>query len=168
MFRLSDRMQAIYDHLLPGEPVWDFCCDHGYLGLSAYRSGNFPEVHFVDQVPHIMENLKNRFEQKHQKYEKHQRAYFWSQSGESLQEKVSGTVVIVGVGTYTITDILQGIHEKNSAFIKRYIISTHNYEDKLDAFLEAWEPFKSAHKLTKFCNVPENGRVRKLLIFDKI
>ncbi len=168
MFKLSDRMQAAYDHLIPNEPVWDFCCDHGYLGLSAYRSGRFPEVHFVDQVPHIIEKLKIRFEQKHQKYEQHQRAYFWSQSGESLTHSVSGTVVIIGVGTHTITDIMRGIHEKNSGLITRYILSTHNYEEKLDAFLAEFLPFKSAYKFTKFCNVPENGRVRKLLIFDKI
>jgi tRNA (adenine22-N1)-methyltransferase len=168
MFKLSVRMQAVYDHLLPGEPVWDFCCDHGYLGLSAYRSERFPEVHFVDQVPHIIEKLKIRFEQKHQKYEKHQRAYFWAQSGESLTREISGTVVIIGVGTHTITDILRGIHEKNSGLINRYILCTHNYEEKLEAFLNEFEPFKSAHKFTKFCNVSENGRVRKLLIFDKI
>ncbi|MBO9665765.1 MAG: tRNA (adenine(22)-N(1))-methyltransferase TrmK [Bdellovibrio sp.] len=161
-------MQALFDNLLRGEPVWDFCCDHGYLGLSAYRSGYFPEVHFVDQVPHIIQKLKVRFDEKHFREAYPQRAFFWAQSGETVAATAGGTAVIAGVGMHTISDILQGIHEKNSLKFNRLILSSHNYEEKLEQFLETWEPFLRTYKRTSVCEVFENGRNRKLLIFDKI
>lgn len=76
MLKLSRRMQYVYDHLLTGSPVWDFCCDHGYLGLNAYSSGDFPQIHFVDQVPHIIEKLESRFRKDYFDSQNFQVAFF--------------------------------------------------------------------------------------------
>ena len=105
MAKVSERLMAIYENLIQGESVWDFCCDHGYLGISAYRSGYFPEVHFVDQVPHIIQRLQQEFAQKHFDEENSQQAFFWAQSGESLEVPLTGTAVIAGVGTVSYTHL---------------------------------------------------------------
>lgn len=57
--KLSPRLELILNHLNPGEPVWDVCCDHGILGRSAIRKNIFSEVHFVDQVVSIMQRLSS-------------------------------------------------------------------------------------------------------------
>lgn len=167
MAKVSERILTIYENLIHGEPVWDFCCDHGYLGISAYRSGHFPEVHFVDQVPHIIQKLETDFAQKHFDEESSQRAFFWAQSGESIHVPLSGTAVIAGVGTHTIQDILLGLYAKPTVNVSRWILSSHRHEEKLEQFLASWNVFQEQFSLTFVREVVENGRNRKLLIFDK-
>ena len=62
MIRLSKRLTAVYENLIPNEDVWDICCDHGYLGAAAYKSTRFSNIYFVDRVPATIEKLKIQFE----------------------------------------------------------------------------------------------------------
>jgi len=59
--KLSKRLAAIersvgqgYDH------IWDCCCDHGLLGAQLLRRGAAPNIHFVDIVDSIIEQLESR------------------------------------------------------------------------------------------------------------
>src|SRR6218665_312292 len=108
---LSIRLQLVYDHLLPDQDVWDFCCDHGYLGGAAYKSESFKDVYFVDPVTSIMDNLKNRFQTFVYKAENKSNAHFLVQKGESVSQVVQGNVCIVGVGGLMICDILKSLAE---------------------------------------------------------
>lgn len=166
MFKLSRRMQLIYDHLLPGEPVWDFCCDHGYMGLNAYESGSFPEVHFVDQVEHIIEQLQSRFKAEYWHRDSPSQAYFHALPGEDLQEVLRGTIVIAGVGAHTIHKIVGSLHRRELLLVSRLILCPQRDEEKLVKMLD----FELRDNF-KLCNVHyevmERGRARKLLIFDK-
>ncbi|WP_253720917.1 tRNA (adenine(22)-N(1))-methyltransferase TrmK [Bdellovibrio bacteriovorus] len=166
MYKLPLRMQLIFDQLLPGQPVWDFCCDHGILGISAYRSGLFPEVYFVDQVAHIMDRLRARFSEKHFDELSTSRAEFFTSAGEDLDTVLKGTVVIAGVGTHTIFKILNSLHQKELLQAQRVILCPQNYEDKLVGFLS-----EIPHFQYEFCNehyeFVERGRARKLLILHK-
>lgn len=166
MFKLSRRMQLIYDHLLPGEPVWDFCCDHGYMGLNAYESGSFPEIHFVDQVEHIIEQLQSRFKVEYWRPDSPSQAYFHALPGEDLHEVLRGTAVIAGVGAHTISQIVGQLHRRGLLLVSRLILCPQRDEEKLVKMLD----FELRDNF-KFCNVHyevvERGRVRKLLIFDK-
>lgn len=167
MFKLSRRMQLIFDHLLPGKPVWDFCCDHGYLGLNAYESGQFSEVHFVDQVPHIVEQLENRFQAEYFREDSFVLAGFHSRPGEDLLQPVSGTVVITGVGAHTILKIIQSLLENGLLSADRLILGPQRDEQWLCDLLRKTLPntFKTDCEML---SVEERGRNRKLLIFDKI
>ncbi|UXR64795.1 class I SAM-dependent methyltransferase [Bdellovibrio bacteriovorus] len=167
MFKLSRRMQLIFDHLLPGKPVWDFCCDHGYLGLNAYESGLFSEVHFVDQVPHIVEQLEVRFQAEYFRDDALTQAGFHSRPGEDLQQPVSGTVVIAGVGAHTILKIVQSLTENGLLSADRLILGPQRDEQMLSDLLQKVLPntFKTDCEML---SVEERGRNRKLLIFDKI
>ncbi|KHD89906.1 MAG: SAM-dependent methyltransferase [Bdellovibrio sp. ArHS] len=159
-------MQLIFDQLLPGQPVWDFCCDHGILGISAYRSGLFPEVYFVDQVASIMDRLRQRFQEKHFDEDSSSRAEFLTSAGEDLDAALKGSVVIAGVGTHTIIKILHTLHSKGLLQADRLILCPQNYEDKLLHFLSETPSFASMFGNQHYQFV-ERGRVRKMLILDK-
>lgn len=167
MLKLSRRMQLIYDQLLPGEPVWDFCCDHGYMGLNAYESGVFPQVYFVDQVPEIIERLRTRFTQEYFKKDFSSEAHFLSIPGEHVNTPLTGTVVLAGVGAHTIQKILVSAQEKGLLQARRFILCPQNHEHKISSFF--LEKHAESYRL---CNehyeTMEKGRIRKLLIFDKI
>lgn len=166
MFKLSPRLQLIYDHLIPGKPVWDFCCDHGYLGLNAYESGLFPEVHFVDQVRHIIEHLRERFAQDHHLEEHSAQSFFHPQAGEAVLTPVRGTAVIAGVGPSTVLKILEGLEERKLLQAERLILVPHGGEEMVRKRLAARSEFN--YQLSnQDCKIEERGRIRKLLILDR-
>lgn len=160
-------MQLVYDHLIPGKPVWDFCCDHGYLGLRAYESGRFSEVYFVDQVRHIIEQLKQRFEQHHLSDELEAKVHFLPHAGEELLMAVHGTVVITGVGPHTILRILSSLSQRKLLQADRLILSPHGDTGKLLQSL-AENPDFHYEVGNQDCKVEERGRIRKLLILHRI
>lgn len=47
--------------------IWDCCCDHGLLGaaLLSRQAGSY--IHFVDIVPELMSELKNKLQRFHPK-----------------------------------------------------------------------------------------------------
>lgn len=166
MFKLSPRMQFIFHHLQPGQPVWDFCCDHGYLGLSAYRSGLFPEVYFVDQVESIVKKLRERFERSHLRPEILADAQFFCCPGEAVEKEVRGTVVIAGVGAHTTFKILQGLHTKNLLHATRLVLLPQKDEEKLRALLEENADFGYSLK-QPLTSVSERGRLRQCFIYER-
>ncbi|MGZ3775086.1 MAG: SAM-dependent methyltransferase [Pseudobdellovibrionaceae bacterium] len=166
MFKLSRRMQLIFDHLLPGQPVWDFCCDHGYIGLNAYESGLFPEVHFVDQVPHIIQQLQLRFQNEYWQKDSAIQARFLAITGEDVAIPLSGSVIIAGVGAHTIFKILNTLQQKNLLQAQRLILGPQRDEEwLLKMLLEV--PGFHYKRAADHCEIVERGRSRKLLIFDK-
>lgn len=166
MFQLPPRLQFIHDNLIPGEPVWDFCCDHGFVGLSAYKSGKFPEIYFVDQVSSIMEKLSRRFDEKFYRVEQNTQVRFLTLPGEEVKDVLKGTVVIAGVGGIAIHKIVKNLHEQSLLKATRLILGPQRDEQKLEEML--CQMLDSDYKI---CNVDyrieERGRTRKLLIFNK-
>ena len=166
MSKLSPRLQLIFDFLIPGEPVWDFCCDHGYVGLNAYKSGQFPEIHFVDQVPAIIKALEERFQAQHHDEDSAVKVFFRAQAGEDVLEPLKGSIVIAGVGAHTILKIIRTQKDRGQLNAKRLILCPQNDEKRL---------LTGLHEINKLgfilCNeryaMEERGRTRKLLIFDK-
>lgn len=157
-------MQLIYDHLIPGEPVWDLCCDHGYLGLNAYESGLFPEVYFVDQVESIIRRLEQRFHQDHFRPESSSQAYFLSQRGEDISMETRGTLVVAGVGAHTICKIVEAVYGRGLLRAQKLIFLPQKDEKKLVNFLAEKQNF-GYHRCNEHYSIVERGRTRKLLIF---
>lgn len=166
MFKLSPRLQLIYDQLIPGNPVWDFCCDHGYMGLNAYMSGHFPSVHFVDQVRHIIEQLEKRFQEDHFQEEHSTQAFFLPLAGEEILTPVEGNVVIAGVGAFTVEKILRAISARGLLRAKRLILCPQGGAEKL--FLKLREIPEFDYEFSnEDCKIDERGRVRKILILNR-
>lgn len=151
MTALAPRLKTIYDALLTQEEVWDVCCDHGHVGLQALQTSEFPQVHFVDQVPHIIESLP-AFE----------KAKYHPIPAEELEQNLSGTVVIAGVGAYTILSIVQAWEAKGILQAKRLILAPQRDPD-LIALQQ-----RPNYKLIRIELVDERGRDRFILIYDRI
>lgn len=152
---LSPRLQAIYDQLLLGEDVWDFCCDHGYLGIEALRSEKFENVFFVDQVPHIIQKLEAElFQNRNRK-----KAHFRATSAESLQEPVKGNAVIAGVGAFTAFKIVESLFKKDLLRVKRLIVSPQRDDEKLVLWMsQLSEDFKHRYFLKTKQQILERRR----------
>lgn len=162
---LSTRLQLIFDNLIAGHDVWDFCCDHGYLGGAAYKSQQFKNIYFVDSVTTIIEKLKSRF-YKYLFDEKNESLpYFVLQSGQKVNEPVYGTACITGVGAHVIYEILNGLAENNFLKAQRLILGPHRDAEKLLLMLQNNKYF-DCYKLSMQKNILENNRNRQFFIFD--
>ena len=152
---LSPKLQIILENLIPAEDVWDFCCDHGYLGWAALESQKFEDVFFVDQVPHIIEKL----EQKVVPLDFRKKAHFRAVPAQCLQEPVKGTVVIAGVGAYTAFEIIETLWKKDLLKARRLIVSPQRDDEKLSSWMHSLgEEFNHRYSLTNKQHVLEGRR----------
>lgn len=165
MFKLSPRLQAIYNELLPHLPVWDTCCDHGKIGLNAHESGLFSEVHLVDQVPSIIESLRKSSEEFRQdRGLSMQGLYFHELSAGDLVASITGNFVIAGVGAHTVQEILEPLLSRESFAPSRIVVSCHNKTD----LIKNWLHIKLAEKkffLIKELEILENSRRRFIWVY---
>ena len=155
----------IFNNLNPRQDVWDFCCDHGYLGGAAYKSQNFLNVYFVDQVDSIIENLKTRFYKFAYDENSKSNAYFLCQSGESIAQEINGTICITGVGGLTIYKILSDLAITKHLKARRFILGPHRDDDKLLKLIFEDQNLKQ-YSLQKTLAVVEDGRNRHMYIYD--
>jgi len=157
--RFSPRLRAIYDELLPGLPVADLCCDHGYLGLNAYLSQHFPEIHFVDQVPQTMMVLENNFNQYFKNTLNLTQVNFTTSDAGKIQSILTGNVVIAGVGGKNMMRILDYLNQFQILRPKRLILSPHRHQE----LFEQSELFGLSHSHTR--SVIEAGITRPIFVF---
>lgn len=155
---LSPRLQLVYDHLLPGQDVWDICCDHGYLGGTAYKSQKFKDIYFVDPVPSIMESLQQRFQKYVFDSNLKSKAIFLTLEAQKISQPMMGTVSIIGVGAMLINDILKATSESSALQAERLILGPHRDNEKI-LKLQNYE-------LTETLTILENDRKREFFIFS--
>ncbi len=61
---LGPRLQSIFELVESAQQrnrydcIWDCCCDHGYLGMKMLSEPLCEKLYFVDQVPHITQQLE--------------------------------------------------------------------------------------------------------------
>jgi hypothetical protein len=55
--RGSSRVRAIVDLLNPALPVWDLCCDHGFIGRAALEQYSDTRAVFVDRAAQTVRAL---------------------------------------------------------------------------------------------------------------
>lgn len=60
--KLSPRLNTLCQSIKPNEfhHIWDCCCDHGYLGQQLMVEHPTSQIHFVDVMPHLINEVKNR------------------------------------------------------------------------------------------------------------
>lgn len=162
--KLTTRMKHFIDNALKNQPLWDVCCDHGYVGIKALETSEFPEVHFVDQVPHIMERLETLIKQ-YWRIKPEHNYFLHLHSGESLEMDVNGTMLVAGVGGLTIKTIVSSLIEKKRLHANRLLLSPHTDEKVLIQYLEDAE-FQKIYSITEVILMPEGKRFRALYILD--
>lgn len=161
--KLSARLQAIYEQMQVGQDVWDFCCDHGYLGLSAYQSGNYKQIHFVDQAKHLIARLRAKYQLQSDEL------FFWDCSGQEISVPVRGNVVIAGVGATTALQILSGLLQSSQLQALRILVSPHKDESDFRWLqLEAkFSKFTALYELKTELEIPDGKRSRPLFVFER-
>ncbi|MFA0080177.1 tRNA (adenine(22)-N(1))-methyltransferase TrmK [Vibrio artabrorum] len=59
--KLSHRLQTLHSLVSNDyQHIWDCCCDHGFLGVQLLSDNKAPQIHFVDIVPSLMNELKGK------------------------------------------------------------------------------------------------------------
>ncbi len=153
--QLSPRLNSVYSRINKKHPIWDICCDHGYLGIECILSTEAKDVNFCDPGEDLMNNLANKIsanskilieERWFKSYElNNKKVKLYCCKAEKLDvNSVKGTVVIMGVGTKTITSILNSWLE-NAEFdnkkIQDLILGTHTQIQVLEEYVQTlpWE-----------------------------
>lgn len=149
--KISRRLEAALSYVVPNGDLWDICCDHGLLGLAAANRELAKQVYFVDQAPHLIQALP-RIEN----------GIYLSLPGEEIQQIIKGTVVILGVGDFTIQKILRSLQGQGLLQAGRLILGPHKNPERI-ANLDL-ENYQLVEKVT----VDERGRERILYIFDQV
>lgn len=159
--RLSPRLQYFLDQALPGEPLWDFFCDHGLLGRRALQEGLFPEVHFVDRVPGIMKTLEGKL---HEENLWGENAHLHLAAAEDLRLPMTGTLVLAGVGADKMLEVLSALHAHNCLQAKRWVLSPHKDESTLPRGLK--KIFGESLVIPEPHSMIESGRERPIWTID--
>jgi tRNA (adenine22-N1)-methyltransferase len=163
--KLSSRLECLHKSLLENQAVWDFCCDHGELGLKAYLKKTHPEIFFVDKVQRIVDKLQLRFKNHFYNSKNPTHVFFVIGLGQEVDQIVSGNVVIAGVGAATILKILQGLSVKSLLQAQRLILAPQNHVASL--VMQMPNLFESNFILQQKYMIEEKGRIRTILIFDR-
>ncbi|KZN44959.1 tRNA (adenine(22)-N(1))-methyltransferase [Pseudoalteromonas luteoviolacea] len=106
--QISDLVNNDYAH------IWDCCCDHGLLGASLLDKDLNAKVHFVDIVPHLINELGEKLTQ----FYAHKKAQWqtYCQDVATLPlSQYSGKhlVIIAGVGGDLCSAFVQNIMRQN-------------------------------------------------------
>ncbi|MEZ9548809.1 tRNA (adenine(22)-N(1))-methyltransferase, partial [Vibrio crassostreae] len=59
--KLSNRLQTLHSLVSNDyQHIWDCCCDHGFLGVQLLSDNKASQIHFVDIVPSLMNELEGK------------------------------------------------------------------------------------------------------------
>lgn len=163
--KLTTRMKSFIDHAIVNAPFWDVCCDHGYVGIKALISGQFSEVHFVDQIPHIMKRLQTLIYQNRELRSEHIYELHIC-SGEDISRDVEGTLLIAGVGGLTMKNILSALINKGHLQCDRILLSPHTDEKVIVEYIMS-DFFQGLYRVDDKKMLPEGKRERPLYILNR-
>jgi tRNA (adenine22-N1)-methyltransferase len=161
--KLSPRFKIFVDKTLPGNPFWDLCCDHGYVGLEIFLSKKCSEVHLVDQLPHVMKKLEIFIQDK---IEDSSGLFLHTAKGQNLDSLLTGTVLIAGVGGKTIQTIVQDLLNRNLLDASRLLLSPHTDMKSFEELINSSE-FISKFSFTEKVPLADGGKIKTLFIFDQ-
>lgn len=164
--KLTIRMKLFLEFTLKGEDFWDICCDHGYVGIGALKSNEYSNIHFVDQVPQIMERLSQLLKQTFLRLDEIN-CHLHVLPAESLDEEIKGNVLIAGVGGLTIKTILDTLLQSNKLKAKRIILSPHTDEAVLINYMISAE-FQNFYKINSKEKYMEIKKCRTVYILDAL
>jgi tRNA (adenine22-N1)-methyltransferase len=137
---LGSRLNAVFDLVAevqqsnPYPIIWDCCCDHGYLGMKILNENLSEKLVFVDQVSHIIEQLKTRLVS----YSSSQYELVTADAGElsfNLQQR--HLVIIAGVGGECTVDIISAIKGNHPDVQIDYIFCPSTSQKALREYLIA-------------------------------
>jgi len=160
--RLGPRLNAILELVTrlqrqtPYPCIWDCCCDHGYLGIKILAENLCEKLIFVDQLPHIIEQLSNKLAPfctgKHE--------LITADAGElSFDSQQRHLVILAGVGGDNMVQIISTIEHNHPDVQIDYIFCPSSSHNALRDYLSA-ENFGLMFE----CLACENRRYYEILL----
>lgn len=118
--KLGKRLKHIESMVTTGyDHIWDCCCDHGLLGAALLSTQAAPFIHFVDIVPELMQQLKNKLDRFYAQdpasaSNSQWRIYCMDVAALPLQ-KFNGKhlIIIAGVGGDLMSELVKTILQNN-------------------------------------------------------
>lgn len=130
VFEIIAKIQTdnIYTH------IWDCCCDHGYLGMKVLSESYCETLNFVDQLPHIMEQLSTNLKT----FEFNNYNVITKDAGQLIfDSKQRHLAIFAGVGGERTVELLSSIAEHNPNSNIDYIFCPSTSESALRQYLVA-------------------------------
>lgn len=164
MAKLGLRLKAIADQVtFSGQPIWDCCCDHGYLGQhllnqpDCVSSGS--TVHFVDCVADIITHLNTRLSSISSlqgRWQSH--CIDVTRLPLAEQSSLSHTIIIAGVGGELVAAMVTALNQEFTNLNLEFILCPvhHEYEMRIALAEQGLRLFDE--QLIK-----ENGRFYEIL-----
>ncbi|MDB1124715.1 tRNA (adenine(22)-N(1))-methyltransferase [Vibrio algarum] len=112
--KLSKRLTQIEQMVTSGYAhIWDCCCDHGFLGAALLSRHATTPIHFVDIVPELMAELKNKL---HRFYTNSRWETHCLDVAKLPLEQYKGNhlIIIAGVGGDLMIQFIEAIYQKHS------------------------------------------------------
>jgi len=129
---IGSRLNAILELVTdvqskaPYPCIWDCCCDHGYLGIKILSHDLCEKLVFVDQLPHIIEQLSDKITP----YGTGKHELISADAGDLVfDSQKRHLVILAGVGAECIIDIVSKIESNHPDVQIDYIFcpsSRHN------------------------------------------
>lgn len=157
IFNLVTRMQKTQGY----GAVWDCCCDHGYLGIKILAAQVCPTLYFVDQVPHIIEQLSTKLKTltHAQPISSQYRTLALDASELSFPAGDHHLVILAGVGGEHIVDIVRAIETRGHDCRIDYLLCPTTTQFDLREYLVA-DQFTLLHESIS----SEKGRDYEVLL----
>lgn len=155
MNKLSNRLNKISEYIGQGDSVADIGTDHGYLPLYLFEEGISEKLILTDINEGPLEKAKGNLDDKISSFE--------LRLGAGLEPISAGevdTVVIAGMGGFTIIDILKEDLEKSKSF-KKIIIQPRMACIELRKWLEKNEFTVVSESLAR-----EREKLSEILVVD--
>lgn len=135
---LAPRLKAIFNRVRqiqqthPSPMIWDCCCDHGYLGIKLLAEGLCDKMVFVDQVPHIIEQLAKKLAP----FDVGTHQLIIADAGTlAFDTDLRHLVIISGVGGERTIEIVGNMEAKNPDATITYLFCPSTRSGRLRAYL---------------------------------
>jgi len=136
--KLRPRLNSIYDLVVqtqqnkPYQYIWDCCCDHGYLGIKILADKLCEKVIFVDQLPHLIEQLNSKLSP----FDTGRHELVTADAGElKFDASVQHLVILAGVGGDTSVHIIQNIINNHPTGLIDFILCPSSSKKTLRQYL---------------------------------
>jgi len=164
---LGPRLDAIYDQVALEQKqqrydaVWDCCCDHGYLGMKLLAAKICPTVYFVDQVAHIIAQLKDKLDDLAERAlsPRNYQTIAADASGLRFPDHQRHLVILAGVGGEHIIDIIRAVEQKDHISRIDYLLCPTTTQFDLREFL-----IEQSFGVKRESLVAEKGRDYEVLL----
>lgn len=156
---MSERIQRLASYVRPGATLYDLCCDHGLIGLTAWDRGDIERLVFIDQSADALSGLGRELIKRG--LDKNTRIELSVANAENLKiPNVPADFIIAGVGIRTIEKIIRNLFSAGLGS-HRLILGPQQKSQGLRCLLKSLS-FGLVHEDV----VWEAGRFRELIIVE--